>query len=219
MTSRKTIKWWVDLGFSKKSDLETHIRALVGRYPDNTPINPDDHAFITAVLSHHYQWPAKVGAGIAHIEIRTNVNWSGATRGFWLVRVDGSSIDISWVVALQPGGRPSQKNCVTTAARYEVFEQIHEHHRSGECSDCQICGVLMVRGAGLHVDHEYHFDALLADFMAAEGVAYDDIAINDLGLDSQFSDRDLGARWQQFHRQFARLRLVHSGCNLQRGRA
>lgn len=216
---RKTIKWWADeLGIKTKAEVEEKIRAIVSVYPDDEPIGGDDLQFLTTVLQHHYQWAGKVGCGIKAIVVRTNRTHSNVTRGFWVVRADDSSIDISWVVALQPEGKPAQKNYVTTAARYEVHPQIHSHHKSGDCGDCPVCGVMMVRGSGLHVDHEIPFDTILQDFMTGEMLGYDDIEIEDLGLDSQFADGNLAQRWYDYHLQHAKLRLVHSHCNLARGR-
>jgi hypothetical protein len=220
VTKRKTIKWWKDeLGYTSKAELETAIRDIVKGTADGQPLLPDEQEFLHTVLKHHYQYAAKVGGGVKHIEIRTNPSWNGPTRGLWFVRTDDTAIDISWVMALQPEGKPTPKNHVTSAARYEVYPQIHEHHANGACVFCELCGEGMMRGVGLHVDHDTQFDTLLLAFLDDSGLTYDDVEIEDLGLDSRFADRELAIGWSSYHREVARLRLVHSDCNLHRSRS
>ena len=214
---RKATPWWRDeLSLKTKAEVEHKIRQIVGKYRDRMPLDDADAAFCHQVLQHHYHYPLKVGAGVTHVEVRTNPSWNGATRGFWFVRNDNTAVDISWVVALQPGGRPTTKNNVTCAARYEIFPQIHAVHADGECSFCPLCNEGMVRGFDLHVDHEVHFDDLLSDWLTQNNLAYEDLEIEDLGLDSQFADRSLAVEWQQWHRENAVLRLTHALCNLSR---
>jgi isopentenyldiphosphate isomerase len=217
MTKRKAIKWWKDeLGMATKAKVEDHIRTIVDKYPNGAAINHSDQNFLDSVLRHHYQYTAKIGCGIRHLEVRSNPSWNGATRGLWIVRTDGSEIDISWVVALKPDGRPDVKEDVSKAARYEVYRQIHHHHEHGECDLCPICSLPMERGVNVHVDHAEPFSILLDKFLKAKGLSYDQIAIEDLGLNSQFSDRELGQEWHDHHAQHATLRLTHAVCNLAR---
>ena len=214
---RTATPWWrEELSLQTKVDLEGKIRQIVAKYPDRVPLSADDAAFCHQVLRHHYQYALKVGAGVARIEVRTNPSWNGATRGFWFVLTDNTAIDISWVVALQPGGRPTTKNNVTSAARYEVVPQIHAVHADGECGFCPLCNEGMVRGFDLHVDHAVHFDALFADWLKQNDLSYGNLEIEDLGLDSRFADRVLADEWQQWHRDNAVLRLTHAVCNLSR---
>jgi len=132
------------------------------------------------------------------------------------VRVDGTEIDISWVVALMPDGRPKPKHDVSAAARYEIHPQIHGHHDQGPCQSCPLCGLPMQRRVNVHVDHAVPFDGLLDDFLENRGLDYADIAIRDLGLDSEFADRALAQTWQAHHQAKAQLRLTHAACNLAR---
>ena len=217
MTKRKAIKWWKDeLNMPTKAMVEDAIRNIVSKYPNKQPITGSDLTFLDAVLRHHYQYEAKVGCGIKQLEVRTNPSWNGATRGLWIVRTDGSEVDISWVVALKPDGRPDVKEDVAKAARYEVYQQIHHHHEHGACDLCPLCHLPMERGINVHVDHAEPFSLLLDKFLKTKGLNYDQIVIEDLGLDSRFRDRALGQEWHDHHAQNASLRLTHAQCNLAR---
>jgi hypothetical protein len=204
------------LGLKTKTEVRDKIREFVNGYPFNTPIGRDDQAWLDMVLRLHYQYAAKVGAGIRHLEVRRNANHNGSTRGLWIVRVDGTEIDISWVVALMPGGRPKPKHDVSAAARYEIHPQIHHHHAQGPCGSCPLCDLPMQRRVNVHVDHAVPFDSLMDSFLANRGLDYADIEIEDLGLDSRFADRALAQTWQAHHQAKAQLRLTHAACNLAR---
>jgi hypothetical protein len=214
---RKAIKWWQkELGIETKAEVEGKVRTIVSKYLDNQPVAKDDQAWLIKVFEHHYQYTAKIGCGLEHLEVRTNSSWNGPSRGFWIKRKDGTSIDISWVIALKPGGRPDPKEDASKAARYEIYEQIHHHHKNGECNVCPICDVPMQRKFNLHVDHEIPFKKLFDDFLEEQLLCYEDVEIDDLGLDSRFADRELAQAWKQYHQDKAKLRLTHSQCNLAR---
>ena len=96
IAKRTATPWWrEELSLQTKVDLERKIRQIVAKYPDRVPLSADDAAFCHQVLRHHYQYALKVGAGVAHVEVRTNPSWNGATRGFWFVLTDNTAIDIS----------------------------------------------------------------------------------------------------------------------------
>lgn len=210
---RKCDPWWrEEFAIKTKEEVEKKIQAVVASVPNNYPIAPEKAEFVLNVLKHHYKWGMKVGVGLKHLEVRDNLN----TRGFWIVRTDGSEIDISWVVALQPGGRPSQKEEVDWAARDRIKDQIAEHHAKGPCANCPICKKLMIRGQGLHVDHVYEFWRLLADFLTTQGLTHDDIEHEDAGIGCRWVDDRLATEWADYHKRNAKLRLVHEKCNLGR---
>lgn len=214
---RKVTPWWrEELGMATKADVAKRIRDIVAGYPLATPISASDQVWLEKVLRHHYEYQTKVGCGLRHIEIRMNPGWTGPTRGLWLVRTDDSEIDISWVVALMPDGRPAVKHDVATAARHEVVSQIHTFHREGECDLCPLCGSEMTRGLFVHVDHEVPFADLLEAFLRDRTLDYADVDIEDLGVSCRFRDRTLAQAWQDHHAQVARLRLTHKQCNLAR---
>ena len=48
------------------------------------------------------------------------------TNGIWIVRTDNTSVDISWHETIKPEGNPTDKEQVSTAARFEICEQIQE---------------------------------------------------------------------------------------------
>ena len=215
MSKRKTDPWWkTELGIDTKKEVEDKIRLIVKSSP--LVIDKVNTEFLIKVISHHHHFENKCGVGIKHLEIRTNPSWNGPTQGIWIIRNDDTEVDISWVTALKPDGKPSIKEDISNAARYEISPQIHDFHENGNCSICELCKNTMNRGNGLHVDHIKPFEHLFLDFLQGKHITYSDIQTEDLGVESQFRDRILAKEWHQFHKEKSTLRLVHKRCNLKR---
>lgn len=216
----KGSKWWASEGvlgqvFRTKQELEERIRVIANGATLNVPLSPDEQAFLLAVLVHHHDWADKAGVGVAHLEIRNNPGALGSTRGIWIERLDRSEIDISWVVALKPGGQSSAKNDVAAAARREVDDQVKAVRDAQEGGACPICGKLLGTGQ-THVDHcpPITFDSLLKRWMSGRNLSLADIQIEDKGIYGLFADRSTASDWQRYHQTHAQLRLIHAHENL-----
>lgn len=204
--------------FRTKAELENRIRGIVAKYPLEQHMESGDAEFLTAVFQRHFGWDIKRGCGVHAYFTRVVTAWTGQTTCIWIKRTDGTETDISWVVALMPGGAPSAVLKLTTAARYEVVDQ---RNAAGDAvpygSPCPICGEPLT--SGRHVDHKppKTFKALLEDWLAAVGMSHEDIATEEVGdADAQFVDRNLGSKWAEYHRQNAELRVIHKHENLAR---
>lgn len=212
-------KWWASTGvlgriFKTKGALVDAIRSINNSATLNQPMPQEDQEFLLDVLRHHHDWPAKSGAGVQHLEVRMNEGTFGSTRGLYIRRVDGSEVDISWVVALKPGGKSSHKESACAAARREILDQTLAARKEQEGGNCSLCGLLLLDKT--HVDHMHPntFDAIFSDFLLSEGIVYQDVDVADMGIYAVFADKELSKRWQEFHRDRAVLRLIHAHENL-----
>lgn len=194
---------------STRTELTARIREVVARTVRT--VAPDDLPFVISVLMKHYEWTEKIGCGIASIEVRNN----GGTRGFWIVRTDGSAIDISWVVAIN--GKPSAKADAVTAARKAIASQIAAVPTATGAA-CSICGRVLTATDTVHVDHEIPFDTLFSQWLATHGLSYADVQSIDTGTRRVMSDPGQVVSWMNWHALHAKLRVVHSTCNLSRRR-
>jgi hypothetical protein len=224
MTTKRSVnKWWRDEGvlgeiFATKAALETRIRGIVASYPLETEMAQADADFLSAVFSRHYGWELKRGCGVQAYFTRTVVAWTGPTTGIWIRRTDGSEIDISWVVALMPGGAPSAVLKAATAARYEIVEQRNKASSAVPWgAECPVCGEPLM--SDRHVDHRppKTFKALFEEWLGSEGVTHEILETEEVGVaDAQFVDRGLGSKWAAYHQQHADLRVIHKHENLAR---
>lgn len=215
-------KWWKTEGvcgtpFGTKESLVEAIRGIINTQDLGAPLGLGSQEFLVDVLRHHHDWVGKRGAGLKHLEVRMNPGTFGSTRGLWIKRIDGTEVDISWVVALKPGGQSSHKENVVAAARREIWDQVNAARDAQEGKCCPLCGEpLLVK---THVDHAHPwtFDALLTEFLRTYGHSWESIGVEDCGLYGIFDDRGLAADWHHFHAQLADLRLIHAHENLSMG--
>ena len=74
---------------------EEHFRSIRDRHPLRTPIDDaQDHDDLVALLvrydAAHGEEESKIGCGVDYFEVRMNYGTGGATKGFWVVRANGS---------------------------------------------------------------------------------------------------------------------------------
>lgn len=95
--------------FKTKKAAEQHFRDILARYRDGEHISDyQDHSDLSALLERFdllvSDGPSKIGAGIKRFERRLNKGDGWSSPGFWVVRVDNTPTDFSYVQAV--AGRP-----------------------------------------------------------------------------------------------------------------
>lgn len=84
--------------FPSFAAIERHIRALVARWPDRTPIQGGDKQFVCELFERHPDADGKrAGRQISHFEVRRN---RFGTRSFFVIFEDGRADDFSWPKAI-----------------------------------------------------------------------------------------------------------------------
>jgi Protein of unknown function (DUF3223) len=197
---------------SKKAALAA-IQEVLYRYePRERVERPDDQEFLIDLIQNHPDPVSKIGAGIGRFEVR--LNWK--THGFWIIRVDGSETDFSFMKCLHP---PTQQQVVRVALRHAVMDQVilfrEVQLRRGPVV-CPITGDL-VDGTTGHVDHSDPTFFDLADAFVAERGGYEAIQVSDSvdgAIGRYLADSQVEATWQAYHRANANLRLVSVKANL-----
>ncbi|GAA0897775.1 DCL family protein [Pseudonocardia zijingensis] len=207
--------------YPSKKAARDEFRRILNSNPDNVPLRGED-AELVSLLVHagrHPEAAEKVGPGVVDVVIRRS---EFGTRGFWLVRRDGSIVDFSYLTALD--GQSSVEAEARAALRWEVndqilaFRDVHAADLAGGTVTCGLCQQLMTPD-NVHVDHhEPTFDELASRFAEVLG-GWDRLVIEWVGATGRrLQNRDHGDVWQTYHRQTAQLRLTHRRCNLSRAR-
>lgn len=94
----------------KKGDAVDHFKAMLARYSDGARVvDSNDHCDLASLLQVYDSVPnagepTKVGLGVSHFERRMDRDHSGHTSCFFVVRIDGTSIDFSTRRALDVAG-------------------------------------------------------------------------------------------------------------------
>ncbi|MFP4063368.1 MAG: DUF3223 domain-containing protein [Halochromatium sp.] len=84
--------------YPTKAAIKARARAVLNGAVVDHPVVPDEQAWLLELFLHHDEWAEKAGPGVAAILVRPSAY---GTRCFWLQRVDGSEIGISFEHALK----------------------------------------------------------------------------------------------------------------------
>lgn len=179
-----------------------------------------DWNFLCALIERHPQYPLKKGPGITKFLIKRS--FKGHVE-LHLLRADGTQVDISWKTCASGKGNTSLQN-LKEAMRVSIEPQIDDFRNLNfEIGMyCQICGLNILSIHDSQIDHEIHFETLVNNFLLVNTIKvpddFDDEIITNRAKfkieDSIFSDD-----WIKFHSSEAKLRVVHSSCNLGRKKA
>ena len=183
-------------------------------------LGPAELPFILDLLRGHEHYEQKVGAGIECITVELNPPYY--SRGFWLVRRDGSRTDFSYLHCIRPTPPERLFRLACREAIREQTRQLKQEHfaRYADAEGLILCPLADLR-IGIdraHVDHvpPQTFEALVAAFAAAHRL--DPAAVEVPHVDGrtgqEFADPDLTSAWQDYHRRHARLRVISDYANL-----
>jgi len=72
---------------------------MLNKYRPGDQVDAADSLDLKALLKHHSEYAEKVGAGISHFEVMSNVY---GTQSFQIVRTDGTRDDFSYQHCITP---------------------------------------------------------------------------------------------------------------------
>lgn len=213
-----------ETSFKTKAEIENRCRQILSSVGDGGSVEGSDLAFLLDLFSNHDEWLEKTH-GSVDVNVTTGTTAYG-TRGFYLVRSDESTIDISFKHAVKClGGRynPVRQRLddFIRAARIAVEEQIYQF-RKGEFSRspemvCPVLGVKVFNNPDAHVDHvpPTTFSQLLYDYCSLNCVNPTKVKVYSVnGEEPLIGDPVVLSTWQDYHATHAVLRVVSKDANL-----
>ena len=93
----------IDIGtqkWGKVGDARLFFRKMLNSYPTGARVSDDDAKHLLALLDRHDEKDEKIGVGVDHFIVDAAPDGQ-ATKCFWIVRTDGSRIDISYLHCLE----------------------------------------------------------------------------------------------------------------------
>ncbi|AZR41998.1 DCL family protein [Marinobacter salarius] len=201
---------------SKKSATE-EARRRINQYQAGQPLNFQDELFFTSLLTLHSEYEKKKGAGIDYIQVERDFH---NNRCLFIHRVDGTSIDFSWVRCIQPA---SSKTVVSMAFRRAVKDIVMKY-KSERLADVIMCPVL---GIELTISNSHasytnpSFDDLLSDFLQQRQIKIESVALTnpepcDLDQRGMIADPKLREEWVCYHKNNAAFQLLSTEANLRK---
>ena len=218
---------------TQKSALE-HYKALLHLYQDGDRISdPGDHADLVALIERYdpildeVGEPAKGCGQIGHFERRLNTGTGWSNSGFWVVRLDGSATDFSYIWAVRglPGDRSKDfygacREAVALDLVLAKKRAFAEHGDAHGLVACELTGV-MVSIDDSHLDHAWpNFSHIVSGFRAARGWSgHIPDGIVSAPADGQttptFVDKAVADAFRDYHHSQAMLRILTKSANLQ----
>lgn len=207
-----------ELKFATQKAALAFAREIRDRYEDGQKIFGSDAAFLEDLLALHPEADQKFGKGISHFSVQRDSVF-GTTRHFVVHRKDGTSTDFSFKSCIE--GSSARRDALS-ALREAVADQITGFKNSAFGGKTEV--VCAVRGTptsfrDAHVDHipPRTYAALVAGWLRQEHITLLDISVTppvDNQVLTEMTDERQILSWQDFHRRYAKLRIVCSAANL-----
>ncbi|PRA82538.1 hypothetical protein CQ054_19705 [Ochrobactrum sp. MYb29] len=211
--------------FKSKKAAEQHFREMLARYNDGDHISDyHDHSDLSGLLERFdllvSDGPSKIGAGIKRFERRLNRGDGWSSPGFWVIRVDDTPTDFSYVQAV--AGRPKSDAeefsvaCHNAVSRdLLAMKQRQFDHFAGPDGliACDITGNL-VGYPEAQLSHAYPpFGMIVKEFRDLKG--WVEIlppgtltASADAQISTHFADKAIAQEFLDFHHDRAVLRII-----------
>lgn len=197
------------LEYASKKDAKDKVRSILNSQRLDTPLDDPHFELISALLDHHPGKSEKVGCGIASIEVRINT-YMKQTRGFWIVRIDGSEVPFSYLSCFHKESHESRvKAALRRAVRNQCDSYLEDCFSSGYGFTCCL-SLESIERRNADVDHAEPntFAALVSRWMNHRKLSFKDVEIKKEEIGESIADDELRQDWERFHYEFARLRVV-----------
>jgi 5-methylcytosine-specific restriction endonuclease McrA len=191
-----------------KKQLESEVKERIYSLPLGKIESPHKEYFIT-LFKRHPEYESKCGIGIHEIVLSQN-RLNKSARELYIVRKDGSTIDISWRRCVS-GNPPTKHSLLMAAMRRAVRDHIIAFAKG--LHNCDNCGTDI---GPFEVDHcgPDEFKSLAEAWQKMKGAppSFDDCAESN---SAKFWPSDLAYEmgWRYFHNDLAKLQLLCKPCH------
>ncbi|MBA4391745.1 MAG: hypothetical protein C0399_12530 [Syntrophus sp. (in: bacteria)] len=212
-----------EFSFPTKKEAKELYSNILNRIDLGQHLEGEDFDYVMALLLNHPYAEDKIGVGVEAIKVDTGLH--SANRCFHVVRTDGSIEDFSIGKCIDGDHSDFHKFCI--ACRKAVENDIRAYKRkyfadnadSNEMIRCQ-SGGQRVSYDDSHVDHRepFTFSSIVHFFCKAKGLDTGAIKYKTEGkYGNEFADSSLTESFRDWHKENAKLRVVHSKTNLSKG--
>jgi hypothetical protein len=208
-----------------KKAAEQHFREILARYSDGDTVSDyNDHTDLAALLERFdtlvADGPSKIGAGIERFERRLNRGDGWSSPGFWVVRIDDSETDFSYVKAVS--GKPMPEAQEFYAACHNAVAadllRLKQHQFDHFADDegrlaCDATDALITFSEAQLAHANPRFGAIVNAFREHKGWSPNFPAglmtmAGDAQLSTSFADPEVAGEFREYHHKIAVLRIV-----------
>jgi hypothetical protein len=206
--------------FTSKDAIKKHVRSIFDAYSVGQSLNDEHQKFVIELLQWHPMVEAKIGCGIARIEVHIPKPWT--TKGFLIVRTNGSKTDFSYLLCLNPK-LAEQHNKFKAACRTAIVYEISEFKQAAFAGRATIWSDVdgrEITWAEAHADHyPTPFCELLDRYVSESGIDIKTVRFveADGQTSAKFADARLQRDFANWHRANAQLRIISGNLNVKLG--
>lgn len=198
--------------FKTKKNLLIRIRSIRDNTLDFQRLNQNDFDFMLDLLKLHKDVKQKIGCGAEYIYVRPHPEYYNS-RGFWLVRTDGTHANFSFLQCLNT--RSKMQN-FKKACRLLVDPDILQFKRDvfrkyPGALRCPITGEIMafVGNSEIHHAGENTFDKILTDFIRINRIDIEKVQfIHSNVRRITLANQSCALKFREFHKQHAQLQCI-----------
>ncbi len=193
-----------DKQFKTKKEIREYIRQITKSYQYDEPLSDEHKQFMLTLLEYRGErFFEKVGCGVDYIYIQDSPGSHGKIYPcFYICRTDGTETDFSWRKCVDdiPSGRSKRSRKIkkfNEACRNEIQPMVQAVRKETDWThgdEVHHAGIPFIAIFNMFIQ-EYSVDVEHIDYIG-----------NGDGEDfTRFADRELAARWVEFHDRNARL--------------
>lgn len=223
--AKKSVSLGNGRSWGSQKAAEDHFRTIRDRYPVGSTVSSEmDHDDLLALVRRHdllvADGPSKEGVGIRRFETRTNVTNGGHTVGFWIVRIDETETDFSFIRAVA-GAPRSASGQLTDACRQLIRDDLESariayfamNADAAGRVECAATGAMIVeRGSAFEYVGRSFSDIVMDWKQAKDWGDVPPAGTLSLPADAQTTtviiDRAAAADFRRFHKENARVAIV-----------
>jgi hypothetical protein len=218
-----------------RGDAIDFFRTLRDRYPIGGVVtDQSDHDDLLALLRQYdmsrFEGPSKIGVGVDRFETRMNVTNGGRNVGFWVVRLDGTETDFSFIRAVNQAPKREEEQ-LADACRAAVYAELQSariayfaaySNESGRVR-CPVSGESILEEESGFGYVGRGFSKLVGDFASSQGwhgVVPEGVlsAPADAQTTTTFASRAHETAFRSFHRTSAVICVVAKAIARRRSR-
>lgn len=202
--------------FKTKGILTEYVKSILHKYDLWDSLNAEDESFMLEFFEAHPCWYEKQGCGVKRVFIGQDQVFK--SKGFWLEWLDGGKTDISYKQCLNPSGAYAHfASAARQAISWQILEFRDNYFKKNINVICPFTNESLTANS-CHVDHipPFTFSNLLNDFIKKNDIKIEEVET--LSIQGQagriFADGKLYSKWELYHLENARLRIVSKHANL-----
>jgi len=205
--------------FSSKKSAKDHIESILSSHDVDSVLSNHDMWFIQDLLAIHPDCEQMIGSGIEKIVVHHSA-LLGNKKHFYIQNKDGKMSIFNWKECLSNSNEKyAVFNVFRDAISYQVVQYKKVQFLSGMRLLCPYTHTTLdIKNAAVEHQPPFTFFALVNAFLKEQSLRLNDVKTKYMQYENNvflINDKTFIEKWQQYHAQHSKLRLISIRGNLQ----